>query len=135
MKQTCFECSAPADHEHHVVPRVLGGTRTVWLCELHHGMIHDRVMVNQRTLTKTGIARVRSEGRRWTRIAPYGFRFDGDCFKPEPAEIAVVAWVRELRARGLSLRAISSTLAEAGVVARCGKPFGPQALSSILARA
>jgi len=28
----CFECGKPAEHDHHVVPVVRGGTRTVPLC-------------------------------------------------------------------------------------------------------
>jgi 5-methylcytosine-specific restriction endonuclease McrA len=38
----CFECGAPAAHQHHVVPRSLGGTKTVPLCEGCHGKVHGR---------------------------------------------------------------------------------------------
>ncbi len=37
----CFECCAVGPvHEHHVVPRIVGGTRTVPLCEKCHGLVH-----------------------------------------------------------------------------------------------
>ena len=28
----CFECDMPAEHDHHVVPQSIGGTKTVPLC-------------------------------------------------------------------------------------------------------
>ncbi len=34
---TCFECDSPAEQDHHVVPRVLGGQRTVPLCGCGNG--------------------------------------------------------------------------------------------------
>jgi hypothetical protein len=59
----CFECGNPADHEHHVIPRVLGGTKTVPLCEKCHGLIHDRHFVHHRELTKKGLVQAKERGR------------------------------------------------------------------------
>jgi hypothetical protein len=36
----CFECGQGAMHQHHVVPRSLGGTKTVPLCEECHRKVH-----------------------------------------------------------------------------------------------
>lgn len=36
----CFECGNPSHEDHHVVPRVRGGTRTVPLCSPCHGKAH-----------------------------------------------------------------------------------------------
>lgn len=36
----CFECGEPATCRHHVVPRALGGTQTVPLCNRCHEHIH-----------------------------------------------------------------------------------------------
>lgn len=36
----CFECEKPSEHDHHVVPRVFGGTKTVPLCKECHGKAH-----------------------------------------------------------------------------------------------
>jgi hypothetical protein len=38
----CFECGAPAAHQHHVIPRSRGGTKTVPLCLDCHDLVHDR---------------------------------------------------------------------------------------------
>jgi 5-methylcytosine-specific restriction endonuclease McrA len=37
----CFECGATPGANHHVVPRSLGGTRTVPLCDACHAAIHS----------------------------------------------------------------------------------------------
>lgn len=39
---TCYECGNPADHLHHVVPRSLGGNKTLPLCSKCHSMVHGR---------------------------------------------------------------------------------------------
>lgn len=36
----CFECGKPAEHRHHVVPRSLGGTKTIPLCTPCHRKVH-----------------------------------------------------------------------------------------------
>ncbi len=44
LDKPCFECSGEADHEHHVIPRCRGGTRTVPLCVRCHGLAHETTM-------------------------------------------------------------------------------------------
>ena len=62
MKQ-CFECGLTTKlHKHHVVPRSLGGKKTVWLCEEHHGLVHDRKFLNHSVLTKQGLSRAKANG-------------------------------------------------------------------------
>ncbi len=39
-KGVCFDCGRPAVHNHHVVPKSLGGIRTVPLCEVCHDKAH-----------------------------------------------------------------------------------------------
>ena len=36
----CFECGERASHNHHVVPRSMGGTKTVPLCLACHSLVH-----------------------------------------------------------------------------------------------
>lgn len=54
---------------------------------------------------------------------PYGFRREGDVLVRDEGEQEVLACVRGLRAAGLSERAIVAELAQAGHVARSGRPF------------
>lgn len=60
----CFECdSINTVEEHHVVPRVLGGTKTIPLCIVCHGLVHGRDFVKSRNLQKIGIAKAKEMGK------------------------------------------------------------------------
>jgi len=59
----CIDCkNIGAIHEHHVVPRALGGTYTVPLCEYCHTKVHDKNMKIS-TLTKAALAKRKAEGK------------------------------------------------------------------------
>lgn len=60
---TCFECGNTAHHNHHVIPKSLGGTKTIPLCESCHGKVHDRKFVSHRALTKAGQDKARKAGK------------------------------------------------------------------------
>lgn len=117
----CFECDAPADHMHHVVPKVLGGTKMLPLCESCHGKVHSRDMTGHRRLTKMGLAVKKAKGERVGRI-PYGFQLaeDGVQLVPHEGEQSVMATIRGLRAEGLTLAAIAAELEARGLVPREG---------------
>lgn len=59
--QPCFECQTPTTGEHHVVPVILGGTKTVPLCEVCHGKVHGVDLVNMNKLARIGLAKKREE--------------------------------------------------------------------------
>ena len=61
----CFECGKPAEFNHHVVPVIYGGTKTVPLCAACHGKVHDQPMLNHRALTKAGMAKVMANGMKF----------------------------------------------------------------------
>ena len=64
MKE-CFECGATEDlHEHHVVPRSRGGTKTVTLCHQCHMKAHGRdgKGLNHSRLTKEGQKKAKERG-------------------------------------------------------------------------
>ena len=129
----CFECGEPAQHHHHVVPRSLGGTKTVPLCAGCHAKAHGRTepFRNTRELTKAALAAKRAKGER-TGTVPYGFTADAAGRLVEcAAELAVIARVRELRAAGLSHRAIVSALAAGRVVGRTGRALAVQQVHNI----
>ena len=46
----CFECGDAAQANHHVVPKVLGGTQTIPLCLKCHGKVHNKDLVTMRKL-------------------------------------------------------------------------------------
>jgi len=67
----CFNCGGEGCLEkHHVVPRSLGGIKTVYLCSKCHGLAHGNALLrndNHAVLIKKGIERRRNEGAVWGR--------------------------------------------------------------------
>lgn len=63
-KDICFDCGSNDKIEyHHVVPETLGGTKTLPLCLICHGKVHDRDFVKHRELQRLGIERAKKEGK------------------------------------------------------------------------
>lgn len=59
----CFECgSSYMIENHHVVPRSVGGTKTIPLCVICHGKVHDRNFVKHRKLQRIGIENAKAKG-------------------------------------------------------------------------
>lgn len=54
----CVNCGQEAQEHHHVVPKSLGGTYTVPLCSVCHGIVHDLPnRANHKELTKRSFDR------------------------------------------------------------------------------
>lgn len=66
---------------------------------------------------------------------PYGYALgaDGVNLQQEPAEAAVMTAARELRAAGLSLRAVAAELDRRGLRSRAGRPFLAPQIARIVA--
>jgi transposase-like protein len=59
----CFECGGTDRiHQHHVIPKSLGGTKTIPLCEVCHGRVHQKDLVKFNNLAKEGIRRYVANG-------------------------------------------------------------------------
>ncbi len=56
MRPDCAECGKPSEHDHHVVPKSMGGTTTVPLCTDCHSKVHGKAMAAS-SLTRLGIMR------------------------------------------------------------------------------
>lgn len=62
-KIVCFECGCDGEiHNHHVVPKILGGTKTVPLCPSCHGKVHGVDFLNHKKLTKEGLVNAKNRG-------------------------------------------------------------------------
>ena len=131
----CFECGEPATYEHHVVPRVRGGTRVVPLCGKCHGLAHHRERaMNTSNLTTEALARLRQAGRAYCGTSPYGWRRVGAALVEDADEQAVIVEIRELRAGGWSLRKISELFAARGIFDRNGSPLSRELIWDIARR-
>ncbi len=121
--------------ELHVVGRgrVEADTATGFIVTAVEGLAaeHYRRVISEKT--RDALARLRANGRRVSRFAPYGHRLaPRRRLVVNPREQAVLGQIVALRGQGLSIRAISRALAADGVMARNGRPFGPSTLLGIV---
>lgn len=94
----------------------------------------ERNLIRERTTS--ALAHKRAEGRRTSKDAPFGWRVgvDGDTLEQDAAEQRAIELIRDLRAGGMSIRAIVQHLDDNGVAAR-GTRWHKTTLERVLARA
>lgn len=134
----CVACGDGGNlHFHHLVPRSIGGhdgdDNIVTFCGLCHGKIHGvgDVWSCHRELTRQALQHMKAQGRVVGSI-PHGYIREGDSVVPHDAERRVVALARDLRDRGLTLRAIGGELAARGALNRAGRPYQPESVRALL---
>ena len=128
----CFECGDNAEHQHHVVPRSLGGTKTVPLCAACHATIHDTGITTS-DLTARVMREKAARGEYTGGPVPYGHRVadDGVRLELDEYEQKVIAAIHEYRAEGLSLRRIADELALDGFRSRTGRRVSKSSVDRI----
>ena len=128
---TCFECDSPGPlHQHHVIPRSRGGTRTVPLCEDCHGAVHGKDL-RISALTRDALAAKKDRGERLGR-PPFGYRVEAGELVPYEPEQKAVRLVAELRGDGLSIRQIVEALEARGVSTSTGRAFCARGVRRLL---
>ena len=129
----CFECGRPAAYRHHVIPKTRGGKKTVPLCAVCHALVHGRRALHTGELTRAALRVRREAGMKTGGDIPFGYRVEAGRLVEDAAEQKAVAMIRDLRAEGLTLRAICRRLEDAGVARKNGKrAWHPQIVSYIL---
>lgn len=132
----CVDCGKTGEiHQHHVVPRSLGGIFTVPLCSDCHALVHGLKKLSVGRLTKAAMQHKIANNEYTGGPVRYGYKVASCGVKliEDEAEQLVIAAVVEYRAAGLSLRKISAELASRGVVNRSGKAFAHNAISKLVA--
>ncbi len=124
MSEKCWECEkgdVPL-HNHHPVPRVRGGTKTIPLCEECHSKAHhmDKNM-NTSALIKEGLKKTMENG---TKLGgpKYGYFTGGDA-QINKEEMKVVRRIKNLRQDKVVFRKIVEILAEEDWKTRKGTNF------------
>jgi len=81
---------------------------------------YELALIRERTRAALRAKRARGEA---SNHPPYGYRVENGRFVRDDAEQAVIAAVRDLRAEGVTLRAIVAILERRGVLSRVGTPL------------
>ena len=137
----CWECGIETEyiHNHHVVPRSRGGTKTVPLCVSCHTKAHHR----KKNMTTSRLVREAWKRKR----VKYGDDFTWG--KPPTKEIRAMGLkvrkdnalafnqhissvVSDLRSAGYKTKDIPNRLTQMGIVSRRGKPFTYHGLLRVL---
>ncbi len=92
----------------------------------------EREAIGERT--SEALAVMRSNGRRISRHAPYGYRLNGQGWIEDEREQKAVQAMRTLRAEGLSLRQIVAELELQGHHNRSGRRLSAQTIANVLKR-
>ena len=85
MDASCFECGLPAEHNHHVVPKCLGGRKTIPLCKKCHDLVH----ANGQPMSRSVLSKISTLQRR-----------------PNKLTLEMALRIRRLRKHGHSYRFI-----------------------------
>jgi DNA invertase Pin-like site-specific DNA recombinase len=80
---------------------------------------YERAVIRART--RAALAVKRSQGQRYTRRAPLGFRFEDGKLVTDAQESDTLARVREMKARGVSTARVASILNAEGLRCRGGR--------------
>lgn len=91
---------------------------------------HFRLVIGEKT--KGALLHLRSAGRRWTRVPPFGWAWKDGRGVPDPAEQVIITRALALRAAGLSLRKVSAALTAEGLLGRAGRPLSAETVKSIV---
>lgn len=92
----------------------------------------EREAIGERTAA--AMQHMKAEGKRVGAV-PYGFTLANDdkTLVAADSEQTVISVARELRSRGLALRAVAATLDERGMRARNGRRFGAEQIARMVA--
>ena len=107
-KILCFECGSDENiHNHHVVPKIKGGTKTIPLCQLCHTKVHGDHMLKIQRLAWLGRKRKEEEHIEkgldvplWGR--PKGTEEDMERFLSKPKNKVIIGYLK----RGMKINEI-----------------------------
>jgi len=119
-RESCFDCQDQAVHAHHVVPRSLGGTKTVFLCADCHGKVHNRNFIDSSALVKKGLEKRKRQGYHHG-TPPFGFDLDNGKLKKNPIEYKTLKVIIDLHEKGITGAEIRDELNRRKLAKRNGK--------------
>ena len=129
----CFECEIQADHAHHVVPRSLGGTKTVNLCSECHSKVHSPHLLRTSALTKKAMDERKALGMYCGGHVPFGKKLKGQFLIDHLGEQKIIKKIVQLNEK-YSQKYITELLNDEGILRR-GSLWSKYAIWRILRNA
>jgi hypothetical protein len=135
--EQCFECGAEKKlHHHHVIPKSLGGKKTIPLCEKCHGLVHNRKFDVQ-TLTVNAMTKLRKSNRLLSSRVPFGYtvsKKDKNILIKNPHQQRIILKIIKMRKSGKTLLNISNTMISTKVKTVYGGKWRPSSIAAIITR-
>lgn len=132
MGVKCFDCGSEGEiHNHHVVPKVLGGTKTVPLCAKCHGLVHGMKGLETGKLVKKFWE---NNPDRWTGNVPYGYDLTCGRLEENEEEMKTLRWIKERREAGMGEQRIARALNEMNIKTKFGKTWRCDTVCKLLKR-
>lgn len=134
MQGKCFECEIESDiHLHHVVPKSLGGKKTVPLCEACHYKIHDMSMSSS-VLARAAIKKRKAENKNLGG-PPYGYKVGKDgILEEDEKEQLLVKFVLSVSDNNYSYSQIAALATKEGFTNRIGNTISHDLVKRVLKR-
>ena len=119
-KCPCCHNDCKSIHRHHILPKVLGGvdeeSNIIQCCEVCHGKIHGRDMLDHRQLTIEGLRKAKANGVKLGGARPNSQRRHAAVkAKADKKADEMKLILEKHRSRGLSYRKIAEELNNSGV--------------------
>ena len=104
-RDICFECGGTDNiHNHHIIPKSLGGTKTIPLCIVCHSKVHGKDFVKFQSLARVGIKRYVENGGKLGRKV--GTKESNERFMSKP----INQQIKGLVENGMSVRGIANSI-------------------------
>jgi len=135
----CFECgSTEGIHNHHVVPKSLGGTKTIPLCYKCHAKVHGMKSLNTGELVKKSYKRGDKKkytvGQEFRGHPPYGFDVRDKKLVENNAEQEIIDLIKKLIDCGFGFRRMTQILNGGKLYNRHGNPWHIDTVGNIIQR-
>lgn len=148
MSKECFECGRSPVEMHHVVPRSLGGTKTVPLCWKCHSLVHSlKRNMDHSELTRKGIDAKRKrvaegkdkpyfQGRKKGFVHPEETKrkISASMLTIRDTDRDMIILARELRASGMPYQKVADILMARGFTSPMGGKIYPNQVPRIIER-
>jgi hypothetical protein len=141
LKDICFECGSIDDmHYHHVVPESRGGVKTIPLCAMCHGKVHNVGFSNLSELIKTGLIKAKESGIRLGNpngLGGYqkmGVQKIKELAETNEANLKAIGVICKAKEQNLTLQQIADKLNSLQYTTRRGKQFTPTQVSRLYER-